>query len=481
MRFGRSLSSRLVVLGLVQLLLLTVGAVVIFIAEGPHGEAYPEDALRRPTIERLAQVVEQPAALADELDTLRAARVEVSIYDEARQLVATNVEPPLAIPERHHGRGAVDHGPGDRLPDDHAPPDDRGPPPPGFGGPDDRGPPLMQPDGVRQHVMLLGLSMHGARGFLVARGVHGAGPGFIGPGLTLGFGLLVLVVGALISARWILRPIEQLTRTARALGAGDLTARSRLHRGDEIGELGTRLDEMAERVQTLLASEKELLANVAHELRTPLARIGVALDIAGEGDAVVARASLAEIHIDVTELSAIVDDILVAMRFEVGADASLPLHRADSDPADIARAAADRMRTRHGDRPLAVRIAEDLPRIDVDPMLFRRVLDNLLENAHKYTPEHASAIDLAVSRDGGDVVFEVHDRGIGIAPEDLPRVFTAFFRSERSRSRETGGVGLGLTLAKRIVEAHDGAITVTSRTDAGTIVRVAVPCAVDLT
>ena len=80
-----------------------------------------------------------------------------------------------------------------------------------------------------------------------------------------------------------------------------------------------------------------------------------------------------------------------------------------------------------------------------------------------------------MSHDGADVVFEVRDRGIGIAPDDLPRVFTAFFRSERSRSRETGGVGLGLTLAKRIVEAHGGAIAVTSRTDAGTIVRVSVP------
>jgi signal transduction histidine kinase len=107
------------------------------------------------------------------------------------------------------------------------------------------------------------------------------------------------------------------------------------------------------------------------------------------------------------------------------------------------------------------------------------VLDNLLENAHKYTPEQVSPIDLAVSRDAesGDIVFEVRDRGIGIAAEDLPRVFTAFFRSERSRSRESGGVGLGLTLAKRIVEAHGGTIGVTSRADAGTIVRVTVPAA----
>ena len=437
MRFGRSLASRLVVLGLVQLMLLALAAVVIFIAEGPHGAADPEDQLGRSTMEKLAGVIDQPTPLAEALGELHDARIEVSLYDETRQLIATNVDPPLAIPERHHG----------------------------------------PPDAAHPHIMLLGLPMHGARGFLVAHGVHGAGPGLIGPLMTFGFGLLVLVVGALIAARWILRPIEQLTRTARALGAGELAARSRLRRDDEIGELGTGLDEMAERVETLLASEKELLANVAHELRTPLARIGVALDIAGEGDADAARASLADIAIDVSELTTIVDDILVAMRFEVGADARLPLHRASHDPATIARTAVDRMRTNHRDRPVALRLADDLPAIDVDPMLFRRVLDNLLENAHKYTPDQASPIDLAVSREAGGVVFEVHDRGVGIAPADLPRVFTAFFRGERSRSRETGGVGLGLTLAKRIVDAHGGSIAVTSRAEAGTVVRVSVPAA----
>jgi len=102
-----------------------------------------------------------------------------------------------------------------------------------------------------------------------------------------------------------------------------------------------------------------------------------------------------------------------------------------------------------------------VPAIHVDPVLFRRVIDNLLENAHKYTPDGDAAIELRVTRDasdGDDVVFEVCDRGIGIPADDLPRIFTAFFRGERSRSRETGGVGLGLTLARRIVEAHGGAI-----------------------
>jgi signal transduction histidine kinase len=110
-------------------------------------------------------------------------------------------------------------------------------------------------------------------------------------------------------------------------------------------------------------------------------------------------------------------------------------------------------------------------------MLFRRVIDNLIQNAHKYTPDHERPIELEVGKTDTGVVFSVRDHGIGISAEDLPRVFTAFFRGDRSRSRETGGVGLGLTLAKRIVDAHGGAIDVTSEHGKGTTVRVMIPAA----
>jgi len=322
--------------------------------------------------------------------------------------------------------------------------------------------------------MVLGFTVHGKRGYLVARGVHRS-PGLTGPLLTLICGFIVTAIGALITARWILRPIERLSGTARAFGAGDLGARSRLERGDEIGELGRGFDEMAHRIERLLVTEKELLANVAHELRTPLSRIGVALDLAGEGDSDAARAALTEIAVDVTELETIVDDILTAMRFEVARGGELPLRRAVTAPAEIAEAAADRLRSRHSDRPIELEVAADLGMIDVDPRLFRRAIDNLLENAHKYTPDRAAPIRLAVSRAGEHAVaFEVSDRGIGIAEDDLPRIFTAFFRSDRSRSRETGGVGLGLTLAKRIVEAHAGTIEVASAVGVGTTMRLTV-------
>ena len=303
-------------------------------------------------------------------------------------------------------------------------------------------------------------------------------PGAIGPLLVLICGFLIVVAGALVTARWIVRPIERLSRTARALGAGDLSARSRLDRSDEIGELGRRIDDMADRIERLLVTEKELLANVAHELRTPLTRIGVALDLASEGNAERARDSLAEIAVDVAELETIVDDILTTMRFEIaGTGAQLPLRRELTPARTLADAAADRMRARHPERPLVVTVADDAPAIDIDRMLFRRAVDNLIENAHKYTPDRDAPIELALSRDGTSAVIEVRDRGIGISAKDLPRVFTAFFRGDRSRSRETGGVGLGLTLAKRIVEAHGGTIGVTSAPSAGTTVRIAVPAA----
>ncbi len=481
LRRFRSLASRLILVGVVQLVLLAATAIGIFYAEGPHEPGRPEEHIDRAVIGRLETLVDQPAPLQAALDELLEQRIEVSLYDDKKVLLATNVEPALSVPLRRGPRGPRG-GPPPGEPRPGPPPQDHDPHgderPPGPGGP---GGPGFGPPGGRERVMLIPFTVHGERGFFVARGVHGKPPGLTGPVLVLVCGFVILVFGALVTARWIVRPIDRLSRTARALGAGDLQARSRLERSDEIGELGHRFDEMADRVEGLLVSEKELLANVAHELRTPLTRIGVALDLAAEGDSEAARASLAEIAVDVGELETIVDDILTAMRFEVasgkGPTASFPLRRAHVTAGSIAEAAADRMRGRHPQRPLAVTIDPDLPMIHVDPMLLRRVLDNLLENAHKYTPDGNQTIELSAVRDGDRVAYEIVDKGVGITADDLPRVFTAFFRGERSRSRETGGVGLGLTLAKRITEAHDGTISATSQAGLGTQMRVTIPAA----
>jgi len=291
-------------------------------------------------------------------------------------------------------------------------------------------------------------------------------------------GLLIVGVGALLSWRWMAQPLAQLSRVARSLGAGDLKARAALARSDELGDLGRGFDDMAERIEGLVLTQKELLANVSHELRTPLARIRVALDIASEGDAGTARHSLEEIAVDLGELEGMIDDILTTTRMDLQSGAAhkatgFPLRLVDVAPSSIALRASERFRTRYPERHLDVSVADALPEIHVDATLFRRVIDNLLDNAHKYSPE-GTPIRLGVSNGGSGVVFEVSDRGMGISQRDLARVFEPFFRAERSRSRGTGGVGLGLTLAKRIVDAHGGKIELSSGAGAGTRARVSV-------
>jgi signal transduction histidine kinase len=289
---------------------------------------------------------------------------------------------------------------------------------------------------------------------------------------------VIVGVGSFLTARWIVRPLQRLSGTARALGAGDLDARARIDRDDEIGEMGRAFDEMADRMQKLLVAERELLANVSHELRTPLARLRVALDIAGESTEDAGRLSMAEMAVDLAEIETLIDDIMTTARLEIEGGRA-PAHfgrRADPiAPGELCQRAADRFRARHARRSLAVDVVAELPPVHVDAVLFRRMLDNLLENAHKYSPDTATPIELRALPGDTGVVFEVTDHGLGIATEDLPRVFEPFFRADRSRSRGTGGVGLGLTLAKRIVEAHGGTIDVNSTVGRGTTVRVVVP------
>ena len=311
-------------------------------------------------------------------------------------------------------------------------------------------------------------------------GPRGGARFHVGPLETLFCGgLLILGAGSFLTARSIVRPLRHLSRVVNAFGAGDLRARSGLERGDEIGELARAFDDMGDRIERLLVAEKELLANVSHELRTPLARIRVALDIAGESSPEASRLSLAEVGADLAELETLIEDVFTTTRLEIArgssAAAQLPVHRRRVGADVLWGQSLDRFRSRHPDRPLQVEVQPDLPTVQVDPMLFRRVLDNLLENAHKYTPASEVPIAVRAARDAEAVLFEVEDHGIGIAKDDLAQVFTPFFRGDRSRTRGTGGVGLGMTLAKRVVEAHGGTIAIESELGSGTTVRVQLP------
>lgn len=311
---------------------------------------------------------------------------------------------------------------------------------------------------------------------------------FPSPELPLGTALAqvaaALAVLALLSiplARSITAPLERLGTLTRAFGAGDLTARSGLKSGDEIGELGRAFDDMAARVIGLRKAEKELLANISHELRTPLQRIRMALELVREGDTERAAGYLSDIEDDLQELERLLDDVMTAARLDLsrggGGDPLPPLRRRALSAAELLDAARLRFQRRSGPRKLRVEVSADAPQIDADPALLRRVLDNLLDNAAKFSDPDTS-ITIAASRaaDGG-LRLIVQDRGIGIDGSELERIFEPFYRTDRSRARATGGVGLGLALARRIVEAHGGSIRAESDQEQGTRFCVHVPAA----
>jgi len=292
--------------------------------------------------------------------------------------------------------------------------------------------------------------------------------------------LAVIALMSMPLARSISAPVERLAQLTRRFGSGDLSARAHSERGDEIGDLARAFDEMADRVVALRRSEKELLANVSHELRTPLARIRLALELARDGDTARARSYLEDIEEDLGELEPLLDDIMTAARLDLargaGSDALPPLRCQLVPGAELLEAAAARFAKRFPERRLDWRLGPGVPLLLADPSLLRRVLDNLLDNAAKFS-EPSDAIELTgeARQEPASLEIRVRDHGIGIAAEDLERVFEPFFRTDRSRSRATGGVGLGLTVVRRIVLAHGGSVRVESSKTLGTCFYISVP------
>ena len=301
--------------------------------------------------------------------------------------------------------------------------------------------------------------------------------------LAVALGVLALI--SIPLARSLAGPVERLAELARSFGEGDLSRRAHSDRRDEIGDLSRAFDEMADRVAAMRRSEKELLANVSHELRTPLARIRLALELVRGGDATRADSYLTDIEEDLAELEQLLDGVMTAARLDLArgeaGGALPPLRKEEVAGEKLLEAAVARFRVHHPERALTARDEPELPVVLADPALMRRVLDNLLDNAVKFS-EPGDAIELEALRriENGQpeaLVFRVRDHGMGIAAEDLPRVFEPFFRSDKSRARATGGVGLGLAIARRVVEAHGGAIAVESSSGTGTTFSIELPVA----
>ena len=281
-------------------------------------------------------------------------------------------------------------------------------------------------------------------------------PIFWRPIATVALALIIVGLATVPLARRISRPVEALTDATRRFGEGDLSARVavRQHGEDELARLSRSWNDMAERIERLVVGQKELLANVSHELRSPLARIRVALELIPRGAE--AEARLRDIESDLAELDRLIEDVLTAARLDAG---RLPLHAAPLELQGMLSQLAER--AAHDPKIGSVQVAGGSPMtVQADGALLKRAVWNLVENAAKYG---APPIALAAERKDGHAVVSVTDEGAGIAPGDRERVFEPFWRADKAHTPGSG-VGLGLTLARRIAEAHGGSIAIAEAT-----------------
>jgi heavy metal sensor kinase len=288
-------------------------------------------------------------------------------------------------------------------------------------------------------------------------------------------GLILSVAGGYVLAARALRPVGRMAEAARRISASNLHQRIEVtNPSDELGRLAATLNAMLDRIDATFAATRRFTADASHELKTPITAIRTEAEVALCSSRT--TEALVEVLESVVEeadrLARLADRLLALSRDDAGSGQGLRVPvRLDT----LVEAAMERVRAPAERSGLSTGI-DPLPALvlDGDPDRLREVLDNLLENAQKYNRSGGS-IRVSLRLDNGQAVIAVIDSGLGIPPEALPRIFDRFFRVDSSRSRRTGGAGLGLSIVKAIVEAHAGRIEVESRLGQGSTFRVVLP------
>jgi len=271
---------------------------------------------------------------------------------------------------------------------------------------------------------------------------------------------LAAVAVSTFTARRIVGPLQVMMKASQRIAAGDYHERVQVPSQDELGALARAFNQMAKTLERTEQRRMELIGDVAHELRTPLGSIKGTMEGLVDGVLTAEPATFLLVQREVSRLQRLVHDLEELSRAEAG---QVPLNLRAAAPADLVRAAADRLQPQFEDKSvrLHVDLPADLPQVRADPSRIIQVLLNLLGNALQYTPS-GGQVTVRAWRDSREVVVAVQDTGIGIPAEHLPHIFERFYRVDKSRSRPGGGSGIGLTIAKHLVEAHGGRIWATS-------------------
>jgi signal transduction histidine kinase len=278
--------------------------------------------------------------------------------------------------------------------------------------------------------------------------------------------LAVLLTGGILCywlAWYLTTPLLKLRTTTNELAEGNLGARvtSKLsRRRDEIGQLGRDFDLMAERLESMVRAQHRLLGDISHELRSPLARLGVALGLARQRSGAEANGALDRIERESENLNEMISQLLILTRLESGTDGR---KKTDVDLTSLLREVADDadFEARSMNRGVQVVSADNCSISGVEELL-RSAIENVVRNGLRYTPE-GSAVEIALRRQNGAghnfAVISVRDHGLGVPEESLEKIFRPFYRTEDARDRQSGGgTGLGLAITERAVRLHGGTI-----------------------
>jgi signal transduction histidine kinase len=288
-------------------------------------------------------------------------------------------------------------------------------------------------------------------------------PGGFGLVLTLVVLFLAIALGAYPVVRRLTRRLEALKRGVEAFGAGRLSHRVDASGRDEVAAVASSFNHAAERIETLVASHRDLLANASHELRSPLARLKMAVSLleTAPPEAPEQRAQLrAEIERNIRELDALVEEVLLASRLDAQRELEPP------ERVDLLALAAE-----EGSRFDAVVSGDDVS-VQGSERLLRRALRNLLENARRYGGEQPPEVSVHATAD--EVRVAVSDRGPGVPEAERERIFEPFYRLP-GHAEKAGGVGLGLSLVRQIAERHRGRVRVAPRAGGGSAFEIALP------
>lgn len=286
--------------------------------------------------------------------------------------------------------------------------------------------------------------------------------------------VIAIIIGIFVS-RMLTNPLRRITGTAKQIRDGDLSARTGLRGDDEIDRLGETFDEMATSLEKDLKHERRITSDVAHELRTPLMAMLATVEAMQDGVLPADDEHLETVASETRRLSRLVQQMLELSRME---NRTEPLNLQEFELVPFVRKIVDSQRQLFRSHEIVLTFSDNMQNrssaIEADADMITQAVVNIMSNAMRYTPEGGS-VEVSVHADRRYLMVSVADTGIGIAKEDLSRIFGRFWRADASRAREAGGLGVGLSVTKQIVERHHGYISVESELGKGTTFTIHLP------